>query len=367
MHNKSTFLDNDEAFLLFDNLTVEIHVWKIIHGQNKQIKTWQLIYVNPPALKSWGFESLDKIKGKTTEEIFGADAIEHYMPIVSKIMEENKPHTFQDYFPHLKKHFRFTSLPIGEYFITTGNDITEFVEEQKSMKDVNRALEQEIVERKKMENSLQESEATFRALFEQAGGYCMILQPTCSGIPNIIDVNEAACLEHGYSRSEMIGKPVAELDDEEGKKACIDRTKIIMSGKPLVIETMHVRKDGSTFPVLVCANLIQIGNTPPLIFSTEHNISEIKNAETKRKHAEETSRQNLVRLSHFSRLHTANELATGIAHELNQPLSAINTFASAGLKLMQGSNNNPALLSDALKGIARQAMRAGMLVNRIRK
>ena len=228
------------------------------------------------------------------------------------------------------------------------------------------SMVEDISNRKQAENSLKESEEMFRALFEQAGGYCMILQPTDSGIPVIIDVNEAACREHGYTRSEMIGKPVADLDDEEGKRTIIERTKSIMSGKPLIIETEHVRKDGSTFPVSVCANRIQIGNKPALILTTEYNISNIKKAEAERRHAEEIARENLVALSHVTRLATMGEMATGIAHELNQPLTAINTFANVALKLMQGGNKKPAMLTDALEGISSQAMHAGDIIRQLR-
>ena len=79
---------------------------------------------NPPTLKTWG-RTLDEIKGKTTDEIFGPGATEHYMPVVQKIMTEGVPHFFEDYFPNLDKHFRFTSVPLGDYFITTGADITQ--------------------------------------------------------------------------------------------------------------------------------------------------------------------------------------------------------------------------------------------------
>jgi len=130
-------------------------------------------------------------------------------------------------------------------------------------------------------NSIKESEEMFRSLFEQAGGYAMILEPTKSGIPKILDVNQAACLAHDYTKSEMIGKLVAELDDEEGKKLCIERTKLIMSGKPFTIETNHVRKDGSIFPVAVFANKVQLEGKPPIILTTEYDISERKRSEAK--------------------------------------------------------------------------------------
>ena len=109
---------------LFENMAEEVHFWQLVRDEAGQIKTWRLVDANPPALKTWGRTTLDEIKGKTTDAIFGAGATEHYMPVVQKIMSEGVPHSFENYFPNLDKHFRFTSVPIGDYFITTGADIT---------------------------------------------------------------------------------------------------------------------------------------------------------------------------------------------------------------------------------------------------
>jgi PAS domain S-box-containing protein len=109
---------------LFENMTEEVHFWEIIRDEEDCIKTWKLIDANPPTLKTWGRMSLDEIMGKTTDEIFGPGATEHYMPVVQKIMTEGVPYAFEDYFPHLDKFFRFTSVPLGDCFITTGSDIT---------------------------------------------------------------------------------------------------------------------------------------------------------------------------------------------------------------------------------------------------
>lgn len=133
----------------------------------------------------------------------------------------------------------------------------------------------DITDRKKVEKELKENEIKFRALFEQAGGYCMILDPnTSDGIPVIVDANEAAFLIHGYTKDEFIGRPVSDLENEDGKKMVKKNTGKIMSGKPFYTENVHVRKDGTTLSVAVNAKRIDIGNNRPLIFTTEYDITD---------------------------------------------------------------------------------------------
>jgi PAS domain S-box-containing protein len=123
---------------LFENMTEEVHFWKLVYDESGQIKTWRLVDVNPPTLKTWGRASVDEIRGKTTDEIFGPGATEHYMPVVRKIMTEGVPHSFEDYFPNIDKHFRFTSVPLGDHFITTGADITSIKKAEERERGENR-------------------------------------------------------------------------------------------------------------------------------------------------------------------------------------------------------------------------------------
>ena len=181
---------------------------------------------------------------------------------------------------------------------------------------VNRRINKEIVVRKKAEKKSRENQELFKAVFEQTGGYCMLLEPTDNGIPNILDANEAACRAHGYTRKEIIGKPVADLDDEEGKELCRQRTKIIMSGKTLVVENDHVHKDGSLFPVAVYANRIDFEDRPPIIVSTEFDISDKRKVEAEKKILE-------THLQQAQKMESIGKLAGGVAHEFNNMLSII--------------------------------------------
>ncbi len=120
---------------LFENMTEEVHFWQLVRDEAGRIKTWRLVDVNPPTIKSWGRGSVDEIRGKTTDEIFGPDATDHYMPVVQKIMTEGVPYSFEDYFPNLGKYFRFTSVPLGDHFITTGADITDIRKAHEALRE----------------------------------------------------------------------------------------------------------------------------------------------------------------------------------------------------------------------------------------
>lgn len=155
----------------------------------------------------------------------------------------------------------------------------------------NRRLKREMLAHQQTGKDLQESEEKFRALFEQSGGYCMVLDPnTPNGIPVIVDANEAACLVHGYERAEFIGRPVSDLDDEAGKTLVRQRTAEIMEGKYFYVENDHLRQDGTTFSVAVNAKRIDIGGKPPFILTTEYDITERKKAERELTEREEQYR-----------------------------------------------------------------------------
>jgi two-component system sensor kinase FixL len=71
-------------------------------------------------------------------------------------------------------------------------------------------------------------------------------------------------------------------------------------------------------------------------------------------------------MMHVSRLATMGEMATGISHELNQPLAAIATYAQAVKRLLAAPDPPTEDISEALEQIAAQALRAGEIIRRLR-
>ncbi len=131
---------------LFENMTEEVHFWKLVRDEKGEIKTWQVVDVNPPALKTWGRKSREDTIGRLADEIFPGSTA-HDMTIVRKIMSEGVPHSYEDYFPPpVDKYFRLTGIPLGEYFITTGADITDIKKAEKALQQANAELERRVAE-----------------------------------------------------------------------------------------------------------------------------------------------------------------------------------------------------------------------------
>ena len=87
---------------------------------------------------------------------------------------------------------------------------------------------------------------------------------------------------------------------------------------------------------------------------------------TDRHRAEDQARAHLQQLAHVSRVASMGEMASAIAHEINQPLAAIANFASASVRLLRsGAASNDQALS-AMERVASEAERAGEIVRRMR-
>jgi PAS domain S-box-containing protein len=125
---------------LFKNMTEEVHFWEVVRDEIRKYKDLAVGGCQSAGAQNLGRNSVEEIKGKTTDEIFGPGATEHYLPVVNKIMAEGVPHAFEDYFPHLDKYFRFTSVPMGDHFITTGADITNIKKAENAIRRQNELL-----------------------------------------------------------------------------------------------------------------------------------------------------------------------------------------------------------------------------------
>ena len=119
------------------------------------------------------------------------------------------------------------------------------------------------------------------------------------------------------------------------------------------------RKDGSTFPMELAVGEMKSGDRR---FFTGF-IRDL----TERQKTEARLQELQSELVHISRLTAMGEMASTLAHELNQPLSAISNYLKGSRRLLEGSGDEKStMMRDALEKAADQAMRAGQIIRRLR-
>ena len=119
------------------------------------------------------------------------------------------------------------------------------------------------------------------------------------------------------------------------------------------------RKNGSTFPMELAVGEMKSGDQR---FFTGF-IRDL----TERQQTEARLQELQSELVHISRLTAMGEMASTLAHELNQPLSAIANYLKGSRRLLEGaSDEKSAAMRDALDKAADQAMRAGHIIRRLR-
>jgi two-component system, LuxR family, sensor kinase FixL len=175
--------------------------------------------------------------------------------------------------------------------------------------------------------------------------------------------NRAAERLFGFTSDEVVGSNVSLLmtkADEQAHDAFLARytatrvPHIIGKGRDVAVR----RKDGTTFPAHLSVGVIA-GEEPPRFVGFIHDVTH-----SRRMEAESHRLQD--RLTHVSRLATVGEMASGIAHELNQPLAAMATYAHACDRLLGLPEPDIEEVRSALRLIADQAVRAGDIIRRMR-
>ena len=168
----------------------------------------------------------------------------------------------------------------------------------------------------------------------------------------------------GYAAEEVIGQNVKMLmpnpyrDEHDGYLERYKRTgerRIIGIGRLVVAQ----RKDGATFPIELAVGEVTTEGAP--LFTgfirdlTERQVHEQRLQELQNE------------LVHISRVTALGEMSSALAHELNQPLSAIGNYVNGIRRMLQsGREVRPEVLDDALEKTAEQTLRAGEIIRRLR-
>ncbi len=142
-----------------------------------------------------------------------------------------------------------------------------------------RDLEKQVFALRQENQDLYQNEERYRALFERAADYILILSEGAGDIPVIVDLNEAACVVHGYTREELLGRPISFLDSSETQKNIPERVRRVLgSGKPETFEAVHTCADGRLITVEVTATPVVVAGKS-YIYAIERDITARKRSE----------------------------------------------------------------------------------------
>jgi PAS domain S-box-containing protein len=230
----------------------------------------------------------------------------------------------------------------------------------------NEELRKEIADRKHAEEDLRTSEEMHRVIVEAANDAVISMDENGA----ILLANPATRRIFGYDPVEIVGKPMTMLMPEMMRKLHDNGfRRYLATGKRHLnwqgVEVTAQRKDGQEFPVEVSfGELTSDGHK--VFTGFIRDISERKEAEDRLRASERNLQMTQAELARVSRLTTMGELAASIAHEVNQPLTAVINNASACLRLLANHNLEPEVLRRALEGIIADGTRASTVLARIR-
>ncbi|MFK7815208.1 MAG: PAS domain S-box protein [Gammaproteobacteria bacterium] len=309
------------------------------------------IHANKGALDNLGFSS-DEIIKLTPVDIKPDFSIEKFQKIirplrngeVEKIMLTTMHQRKDNSSYPVEVHIEFTRYASKPAFVAIILDITL---------------------RKIAEEKAILSEEEFRLIFENAPTGVAVID--LDG--NYTNVNPVLCNMLGYSKPEFLTlsyKDITHPDDIDKSSEYLYK---LLKGEfaGFSIDKRYIRKDRKTINVILNVAIVHenialahdAAGNPALLISHIVDVTEEIEVEEKNNALQE-------QLAHMDRISMMGEMAAGIAHEINQPLTAIDTYAQAAHRRIHADNIDYGKLQDLLEKISNTSQRAGDVVSRLR-
>jgi two-component system, LuxR family, sensor kinase FixL len=188
-----------------------------------------------------------------------------------------------------------------------------------------------------------------------------IVGKTLDGI--VTDWNRGAETILGYSAGDIIGQSISVTlppGHEEETTAILERIK--RGERVEHFETRRRRKDGEIIDVSVTVS--PVWDSSGRLLGASKVLRDI----TERQQTRQRLHDLQAELIHMSRFTALGEMASMLAHELNQPLTAAANYLNGGRRLLEGGQpGSIPMVREALERAAEQALRAGQIIRRLRE
>jgi PAS domain S-box-containing protein len=237
-----------------------------------------------------------------------------------------------------------------------GAKLEEKVEERTAeLLQANHALIAEIGERTRAEQARRASEAQFSKAFHGSPDPMVIVRRADG---TIVEVNDRWQTLFGITHSEAVGRALADLGVFPSRASYDALTAAGARGAIRDLEVRMRTRGGTTLQVLVAADALEIEG--------EHCIIAILRDVTEQRRMEGEAREQRTQLTHLTRVAILGELTGALAHELNQPLTAILSNAQATQRMLDKQPVDMAEVRESIKDIIDQDKRAGEVIRRLR-
>lgn len=222
-------------------------------------------------------------------------------------------------------------------------------------------IQHDVTERKRAAADLAISERRFRTIFNSSYQLIGILDPE----GRLLDANQTALDLFALRREDVVGRYFRDtywwqnsVTDKDQLKAAISDASL---GKPVRYEQDALDAEGTIRTInFTLKPVVDEQGETLFIIAEGRDITEIKKAE-------EATQLHHQEIAHVTRLSTAGEMASGMAHELNQPLTALVSYCGTATALANTMPAPPAQLLEVLELATDQAHRAGLIIRNLRE
>ena len=285
---------------------------------------YRFLAVNPAFESMTGLNANDIVGHNVLEVLPGTER--HWIQTYGKVALTGMPVFFESYHAQLDKHFQVTAFqPAPHQFACIFTDITE---------------------RKKAEDRLRLTQVSVDS--------AMVMVALTGADGRLLYVNDAFCSGHGYSRGELLGMTIFDLDPEMPAEAWPDRWRQDRERGAAAFEVAHRTKGGEIFPMEVMTYFMERDGE-------EINVGFARDI-TERKRAEEALRQAEDQLRQSQKMEAVGQLAGGIAHDFNNLLTAVLGYSDLVLASPELTGSS---VRDDVEQIKHAAERAAALTRQI--
>ncbi|MDR3589114.1 MAG: PAS domain S-box protein [Negativicutes bacterium] len=221
---------------LFDKLSDAFAYRRVITDKAGRPVDLEFVSVNPAFETQFGVTAGEIIGKRYTEVFQGCDRnCLRWIDTVGTVAITGESAAFEQFLDHSGRWYRVSAYSSRPGYVAT--------------------IAHDISNRKRTEEALMESELKYRLLFENINDGVILVENDPGGSPGRIrEANEVACRRLGYSREEMIGLSVSDIDPTftgQERKEILARLKSGYS-----FERMHRAKDGTFIPVEICSKKV---------------------------------------------------------------------------------------------------------------